>query len=142
MKLIAIGASVAATLLVTAVAVTPGLAQQGETKEEKKVERVVIVEHKDGAKHGEHRAMRMRGGPGHMAMAHCDGDKTEIDEGEGKERTHIVLCGKGGMSAADRAKKLEEIKARMAERAELSAEHRARVTAAIDRAIERLRSAQ
>jgi hypothetical protein len=135
-----------ATALIGALAV-PGLAQDSEKKEEKTVERIVIMEHgKDHKTHkgGETRIMRMHskgdGAHHHFVMADCDGDKTEVDEATGKEKTRIILCGKGGLSAEDRVKELEEIRTRLAQNDHLGAEHRAKIEAALQRAIDRLRA--
>jgi hypothetical protein len=136
----------AATALLGTLAV-PGLAQDSEKKDEKAVERIVIIErdkdHKT-LKGGESRVMRIHtegDGPGrHMVLADCDGDKVEVNESTGKEKTRIILCGKGDLSAEERAKKLEEIRTRLAQNDKVGAEHRAKVEAALQRAIERLRA--
>lgn len=148
----------AAAMLAAGAAFTPGLAQESATKEEEKVERIIILEHKDGEGHGDGvRVMRRHvkegdgkvrrihiardgDGPRHFAMVECEGEKTRIDEATGKEKTKIVLCGKDGLNAEERAARLEEIRAKLADREHLSAEHRAKVEAALTEAITRLRA--
>ncbi|HWH17899.1 MAG TPA: hypothetical protein VNT77_06115 [Allosphingosinicella sp.] len=131
---------------VAALVAIPVFAQESEKKEDKKVEKIVILErvggdHKAG-KEGEGKSFRIHrldGGP-EIALRDCDGDKTEVNEGTGKERTHIILCGKDGVSAEDRVKRLEELRTKLAQNDKLSAEHRSRVEAALQKAIERLRA--
>lgn len=93
--------------------------------------------HGDQAPHVFH----MRQGPGvHLAMAECDEDqRTEVSEGEGNERTRVILCSRGEADPAQRAERLQRVRDRLAEESELSAEQRARVSAALDREIARLR---
>jgi hypothetical protein len=53
-----------------------------------------------------------------------------------------VLCGAGSqLSSADRAKRLEELLARLRSDGQFSAEHKARVEAALQEAIAKLRAA-
>jgi beta-lactamase regulating signal transducer with metallopeptidase domain len=87
--------------------------------------------------HGGHMAMT-----DHMAMADCDeGQRSEVNEGEGSERTRVILCTRGGNATpAQRAERLQGVRDRLAQDSELSAEQRARVSAAIDREIARLRA--
>ena len=111
--------------------------------------RVIVRTHRgDGerrhAEHGDHhvRVFNMHRGHGdHMAMADCDeGQRSEVNEGEGNERTRVVLCTRGGNATpAQRAERLQGVRDRLAQDSELSAEQRARVSAAIDREIARLR---
>lgn len=129
-------------------------------------ERVIIMSHRgDGhgagehaahgghaahADHGDHRVRTFtlhRGDGGHGAAAHHDdlsdcaeGQRSEVSEGEGNERTRVILCGRGGNATpAERAERLQGIRDRLAGDSELSAEQKARVTAALDREIARLR---
>jgi beta-lactamase regulating signal transducer with metallopeptidase domain len=86
------------------------------------------------------------GGPGamteHMAMADCgEGQRSEVNEGEGNERTRVILCSRGGNATpAQRAERLQSMRDRLANDSELTAEQRTRVSAAIDREIARLRA--
>ena len=112
--------------------------------------------HRDGAGpaghagHGDHevhsfvlnRGAGGHGGHGeHMAMADCEGgDGAEVNEGSGNVRSRVIVCARGGGSPAERAARLQQVRDRMAEHEGLSAEQRARVAAAIDREIARLRA--
>jgi bla regulator protein BlaR1 len=86
------------------------------------------------------------GGPGatadHTDMADCgEGQRSEVNEGEGNERTRVILCSRGGNATpAQRAERLQSMRDRLANDSELTAEQRARVSAAIDREIARLRA--
>jgi len=91
----------------------------------------------------------MRHGPGghgpgaeHMEMADCgEGQRSEVNEGEGNERTRVILCSRGGNATpAQRAERLQSMRDRLANDSELTAEQRARVSTAIDREIARLRA--
>ena len=101
--------------------------------------------------HGEHglRVFNLhRGGhggdgdhAGHLLMADCDGERTDVSEGEGNERTRVLLCSRGGNATpAERAERLQGVRDRLARDEDLSAEHRARIGAALDREIARLRA--
>src|SRR5688500_14398649 len=70
----------------------------------------------------------------------CGGERTEVDESTGNDRTRIVFCGKSDLSAAQRIEKLEKALDRINANDELSAEHKDKVTAALRGAIERLRT--
>ncbi len=123
----------------------PGIAhphpEGGDTKQER---RIVIMEHKAGegdsarAGHGTH-VMRVRRGPnGEVTVPEgCDSGQpaANVDERTGEQRTRILLCTRGEASAADRLQHLRQARERIAANTELSGEHRARVLAAIDRAI-------
>jgi hypothetical protein len=114
---------------------TPGLSHPHDGKE--KIEKVILLTQKDGAKAGKHRTIRIDG-----SEVHCDAEKTTVDEATGdKERTRIVLCGAGAqLSSADRAKRLEELLGRLRSDEHFSAEHKARVEAALEEAITKLRA--
>ena len=131
-KVIGASAAAAAAALVLG---APGFAHPHEG--DKKIERVMIVTHMDGAKPGEHRTLRIDG-----KEIRCEGDKTTVDEStSGKERTKIVLCGAGSdLSSAERAKKLEELLGKIRSDDHFSAEHKARVESALEEAISKLRT--
>jgi len=69
-----------------------------------------------------------------------DGRRDEVDEGTEGDRTRIILCSPGNATPAQRADRLQHVRDRLAGDDDLSAEQRARVTAAIDREIARLRA--
>ncbi|WP_166039087.1 M56 family metallopeptidase [Sphingosinicella sp. YJ22] len=147
------GAAVSAALVAASMAFgAPGLAQ--DKAEEKQERRIIIMEHRDGAGgHGaEHREHR-RDGEGHAIRRHLDPEVAariercregnnllNVDEGEGNQRTRIVLCNQGEGSAESRVEALERARERLASEGHLSAETRQRVLAQIDQAIARARA--
>ena len=137
---LAVAASLAAAL-----AAAPGLAQQAPAKDETKVERVIVLTHSDkDAKPGEKREFRLhadgKGPLRDIVLKDCDGEKIEADTGAGKEKTRIIFCGKPGMTGEERAKKLEELRTRLAQSDHLGAEHRSKMEAALQEAINRARA--
>jgi hypothetical protein len=116
--------------------------------DKKKVHKVVILNGKHDGKHaGKHdakrghervREFRMLRGEG-RGFDCPEGEQTKIDETTGGDRTKIVICGDDKLSAAERAAKLEETLARLRAEDHLSAEHKAKVEAALSAAISRLR---
>ncbi|HMJ92564.1 MAG TPA: M56 family metallopeptidase [Allosphingosinicella sp.] len=113
--------------------------------------RTVRIHHGEGGEAGpgnreEHRIILNRGpgGEGPEAdMADCNrGQRSEVNEGEGNQRTRIILCTRGTNTAtpAQRAERLQSMRDRLANDNELTAEQRTRVGAAIDREIARLRA--
>ena len=112
--------------------------------------------HRDG-KPGEHAGevhIKRDGKPGehlrafHMGhdgkLAGCTGERTEVDEETGaegtKEKTRILLCHDDKLSPAERAARLEKTLERIRSDDKLSGEHKARVEAALQTAITRLRA--
>ncbi|HWH22439.1 MAG TPA: hypothetical protein VNT25_03990 [Allosphingosinicella sp.] len=137
---IAIKTIAALSLVAGAAAGAHGFVQEA-AKEGKEVERIVLKEvHEQHGKGERGKHGLRRGHSDTFVLSNCDGDKTEINEGDGKEKTHIVLCTTGVASGADRVKRLEELRSQLAKNEKLSAEHRARVDAAVARAIERARA--
>ena len=101
-----------------------------------RVERVIVLSDK-GHQGGEaRRRVRVLDVDGDRAGC----DKTEVNDSDGRQKTRIVICGDERSSAADRAARLEQALARIQQNDDLSAEHKARVTAALQDAIERLRN--
>lgn len=110
-------------------------------------EQVIVMTHRgDGAGgHGDHATMphiEMHGPNGDITMPSCDqGQRDEINEGTEGNQTRVILCSRGGeASPAQRAERLQHVRDRLAGESELSAEQRARVLAAIDAQIARLRA--
>lgn len=132
MKLLAASAAAASFLAIPAMA-------HPHPEGDEKIQRVIVMTG-DEAKKGGVRSFRMHRGEGGVAFTDCDGDKTAIEEGAGKEKTRIFFCGKPGLSGEERAKKLEEARARLAKNDHFSSEHRARVEAALQEAINRARA--
>lgn len=130
-----------------AVALAAPVAAHDDGAPGKRTEKIVIIERSgDHAQDGEHvRRFRIEGsGPGELAAAHCTGTKDEVDEtsADGRQRTRIMVCGNGNLSPAERAEKLEHALARLEARDDLSAEQKAKVTAALRATIERVRAGQ
>jgi hypothetical protein len=105
------------------------------------VEKVIVMTKRDGAKgDGKHlREFRMMQGP-NGEFACPNGNATKIDETTGKDRTKVLICADDKLSNAERAKKLEETLAELRGRDGVSGEHRAKVEAALQEAIARLRA--
>ncbi len=145
------GGAAAVAILAAASATlgSPSLAHphpEGDGKQ--RSERIMIMTHKADGEHAAHRAhgdgthvMRIRRGEnGEVVMPDCEGGQpTNIEEGSGNERTRIMLCSRGDATPAQRAERLQRARDRLANDTELSAEARARVTAALDRQIAQLR---
>ena len=105
------------------------------------VDKVIVLTGKhDGKDAGKRvREFRMLRGPGGEFTC-PNGEATKIDETTGSDRTKILICGDDKLSGADRAKKLEETLARIRAEDHLGAEHKAKVEAALQEAIARLRA--
>ena len=124
---------------------------EGDAKVEERTERVIIMTHKaeegEAAAGAEHsgephtRTFRLhRDGKGDVSLPECpESQRTEVNEGEGNEQTRIILCSRGEVAPAERAERLQTARDRLAQDSNLSEEQRARVTAALDREIARLR---
>jgi hypothetical protein len=97
----------------------------------------------DHPAHGDEHAMTMHhdGGVHEIIIPDCAGGQSDdVNEGTDSNRTRIILCGRGhDATPAARADQLAHVRDRIAGDTDLSAEQKARVTAAIDRQIARLR---
>jgi hypothetical protein len=115
---------------------------------------------------GEHRRVRIIGpqhGDDHVRVIHpegehrihiigpegmrgCSGDGDAIDEGsgEGRDRTRVMVCTSGDESdsVAERIERLEKVRTRIGSDDELSDERKARISAALDAEIARLRRSE
>ena len=114
-----------------------GEPQAGEHREH---ERVIVMTHR-GEDHGDHeRHVEIHRDGGDVVIPDCDhGQAEEVNEGTDHDRTRIVLCSRGEATPAERAERLARVRDRLAGDSELSVEQKARVTAALDREIARLR---
>lgn len=137
--------TLAGAALAFALAAAPAAAADDASAPQKKTEKIVIIErsgpHAEG---GDREIRRFRvEGLGDLA-GHCAGQKDEVNEAspDGRERTRILVCGDTQLSAAERAEKLEHVLSRLESRDDLSAGQKARVTAALREAIERVRAGQ
>jgi hypothetical protein len=112
----------------------------------KTVERVFIVRDSGGGEHhGEagHDPQVRRFVINGADVAGCEGGDKIVDDsgGEGDKKTKVIICTRGQPNAAS-AERLEEALARINDNDELSAEQKARITTAIQSAIDRARSAR
>ena len=104
------------------------------------VEKIIVMTKRDGKDADKRlRELRMMRGL-HGEFACPNGDATKIDETTGGERTKVLICGDDKLSNAERAKKLEETLAELRGREHVSAEHLAKVEAALQQAIAKLRA--
>ncbi|HYJ52805.1 MAG TPA: M56 family metallopeptidase [Allosphingosinicella sp.] len=116
--------------------------------------RIIIMEHGgsgtgDHAAHGDSQvhAFRLHRGEGGAValdghqLENCDGGQaSDVSEGDANNRTRVVVCTRGeGANPGQRAEHLQHARDRLAQDSELSAEQKARITAALDREIARLR---
>ena len=108
------------------------------------VHKVIVLSSRDGDKHDgkegkpprEFRMMRGQGGE----FTCPNGKATEVDETTGGERTKVLICADDKLSSTERAAKLEEVLARIRSNDTVGAEHKAKVEAALQDAIARLRA--
>jgi hypothetical protein len=117
----------------------PAAGHDTSTGKPKNQKIIIMTERPDGAQEG--RARADHGESSTMVFADCAGDRNEIRtaDRDGK-KAKVVLCSRGDVSAAERAKRLEHALARINARDELSPETKARITTALRDAIERLNS--
>ena len=110
---------------------------------EHRTERVIVMNHRRegaGEAGGDAHARVFRHDGDTLVIPSCDGgQRDEVNEGSDNDRTRIVLCSHGNATPAQRAERLQHVRDRLAQDSELSAEQRARVSAALDREIARLR---
>jgi hypothetical protein len=134
-------------LLVTGAALAAALAAapaaSAQDAPSTKSEKIVIIEragdHADGAA-----VHRFRLEDGADLHGNCTGTKDEVDQTsvDGRQRTRILVCGNTQLSSAERVEKLEHVLSRLEARDDLSAEQKAKVTAALREVIEKARSGQ
>ena len=127
----------------------PGAAHPHPEGEGKEQRRIMVIERHGEGKAGEHpRRERIdirRGENGEIVLPEgCrEGEPAaNVDEQTGQHRTRIMICGSGDGAPAARLDRLQRARERLASDDDIPAEHRTRVLAAIDREIERLRSAR
>jgi beta-lactamase regulating signal transducer with metallopeptidase domain len=113
--------------------------------------RVIILEGKEGAtpSTGQRRELRIRrGADGRSTVEGLDPEMSarlencaneqgglNVDTGEGRERTRILVCTKDGASPANRLEVLQKARERISSQSDLSAEIKQRIVGEIDRAI-------
>jgi hypothetical protein len=130
----------ALSLLVAGAAATPLLAHPGEHQQKHKI--IIMTEGDDGDAMGEAHAEAREHGS-RVMVAECGGDKTEFSGSSDakREKARVVICNRGNVSAADRARRLEHVLARINADDELSAETKAKISTALRDAIGRLNTA-
>lgn len=90
----------------------------------------------DGERHV--RVMRLDGD----RLADCGGEEVVRSEtGDENDKTKVIICSKGELTQAQRVEKIEKVLTRIQANDDLSAEQKERVTAALRRAIEDMRTA-
>lgn len=129
MKTLMISASLLALVAAPAMAHDPA---KGEHKER----RITIIE-TDGAKDGKKFRIHGLDHDRHLVTTECKGEKTEIEEETDGKKTRMLLCGNGDKAA--QVERLEKARADFADRDGPSGEHKAKVLAALDRAIAKAR---
>lgn len=132
---------IGALLFAAALAAAPAASAQDAP--EKTSEKIVIIERAGGhADAGAVHSFRLEDGAD--PTGGCTGHKDEVDEtsADGRQRTRILVCGNAQISSAERVEKLEHVLSRLEARDDLSAEQKAKVTAALREVIEKARSGQ
>jgi hypothetical protein len=124
-------------LLVAGAIAAPALAHEpNEGRQERQKIIIMTDRHANGSEaRGEADRRRSR-----IIVADCGGDTTEVSgENESKsEKAKVVICTRGHVSSADRAKRLEHALERINANDDLSVETKARITTALRDAIARL----
>jgi hypothetical protein len=104
--------------------------------------KVIIMSDNKGGKEAMERVREFRILRGPNGEVTClDGKATNVDEATGGERTKILICGNDKLTGEERAKRLEEMLVKMQTNNSLGGEHKAKVEAALQQAIERARAA-
>lgn len=103
-------------------------------------EHIYVMSTRHGEAHPGEQRVEVHGPDGEMITPHCDnGQADEINEGSPGNHTRIVICSGPNASPAQRFAHLQHARDRIAADSEMSAEQKARVTAALDRQLARLR---
>ena len=116
------------------------LAHPHEGGDAEKTQKIIVLSKRaDGAGTPPVREFRMMRGQGGEFTC-PNGEATKIDETTGGERTKVLICSDDKLSKAEHAEKLEGALARMQSENHLNGEHKAKVEAALQEAIARLRA--
>src|SRR3954467_2970575 len=145
MRLALISAAAGTALLAGGLALTAAWAagdDDSKARTETRTEQVIVLTDRkggdgDGADNPHLRTFVMDHG-----AAACTGAKDEVNEStaDGREKTHIIVCGNGDVSPALRAERLQHALTRIDANDSLSAEHKEKVVAALRDAIARLQT--
>ncbi|MEA3038788.1 MAG: hypothetical protein QOE79_1301 [Sphingomonadales bacterium] len=144
MRLAWISAAAGTALLAGGFAFTAAMAagdDDTKTRTESRTEQVIVMTDRKGGEGDSADDPHVRT----FVMDHaanCTGAKDEVNESssDGREKTHIVLCGNGDVSPAVRAERLQHALARIEANDSISAEHKEKVVAALRDAIARLQT--
>jgi hypothetical protein len=143
MKINAMIGSAAMTALVLAgigIGFADPLAAQ-EKAEQKKDRFVIVQAGKEGAPLKEGARFRVISGDGVRVLSDCgDGERTENVTDEDGKKTRVIICRKGEVNSGEHAARMAEVLERIASSENLTPEQRARVTQALERALERVRA--
>ena len=101
--------------------------------------RTIRIDRDGKAGEGERRVHVMRFGEGEMHD--CGGEEVVRSEtGDENDKTKVIICSKDQLTQAQRVEKIEKVLTRIQANDDLSAEQKERVTAALRRAIEDMRT--
>ena len=115
--------------------------REGDSKHDRKGKRVRTfhIEGDGKAGDGERHVRVMRFGEG--ALHDCDGQEVVRSETGGEnDKTKVIICSKEQLTEAQRIEKIEKVLNRIQSNDKLSAEHKEKVTAALRRAIDDMRT--
>jgi hypothetical protein len=143
MRLALISAAAGAALLAGGFAFTAAMAagdDDAKARTESRTEQVIVMTNRVGQEGGDDAHVRTFM-LDHSASA-CTGTKDEVNatSNDGREKTHVILCGNENASAADRAERLQHALARIESNDSLSAEQKEKVVTALRDAIARLQT--
>ena len=105
-------------------------------------DRVVVMTHRreGGTDRGDAHPPHHDGDMHEMVIPDCAGGQAdEVSEGTDSNHTRIMICSRGNATPAERADRLARVRDRIAGDSDLTAEQKARVVAALDHQIARLR---
>jgi hypothetical protein len=137
-----IGSAAMTALLLAGASVGFAEPLAAQEKPEQKRERFVIVHsEKEGTALKDGDRLRVITGDDVRVLRDCgDGEKSEtVSDADGK-KTRVIICRKGDVNSGEHAARMAEVLERIASNENLSPEQRARVTQALERALERVRA--
>jgi hypothetical protein len=122
-----------AFMAAAAIVTVPAIAEPAKEEPVRRSEQVIVIHRADGAnKPDDDKMVSIRECTRNDAI---DVSAEEKDEGGKVRKSRIVICPADGVAREDVIKRLQESRARLADNKALSDEMRARVLAAIDKAI-------